>query len=97
MKIPVTSAETLRNHLTFIQDWDRKKNISHHQQYVEFLYKIKKEHEPELTTGSLLNKSLIIEYFTIIEAIVDALLCQLKVKCGTVEKPLNVDECGWAP
>ncbi len=78
--ISVTTAETFKQYLRFIDNWDRKKNISYHLQYVDFLYKIKKIHTPGLTTLSLMNKTIIIEYFTIIEAIIDALLCQLSVK-----------------
>jgi len=80
MSIQVTIAEAFKSYLAFIDDWDKKKNISYHLQYIEFLYKIKKIHEPTLTTLSLSNKTIIIEYFTVIEAIIDALLCQLLVK-----------------
>jgi len=78
-KIYVTKAERLKRYLSIIDDWEVKKNVSYHLQYIEFLYKIKKEHDPKYTTLSLLNKTIIVEYFTVIEAIVDNLLCQLHV------------------
>jgi len=93
MTIPVTVADKFRSYLTFIEDWDRKKNISHHFQYIEFLYKIKKIHDPRSTTRSLLIKTIIIEYFTVIEAILDALLCQLKVKVNMSDfVSIDIDE-----
>jgi hypothetical protein len=90
VKIWTTKADDYRYYLTFISDRETKLNISHHLQYVEFLYKIKSEHQLILTTLSLTNKSIIIELFAIIESIIDALLCQLKVvledeKCVPLE------------
>lgn len=79
MTIQVTRAKKFRDYLPFIDDWDRKKDISYHFQYLEYLYKVKKKNDPKSTTLSLSNKAIIIEFFTIIEAIVDALLCQLSV------------------
>ena len=64
MTVYVTKAYDLRQFLSFVQETVCKVNISHHLQYLEFLYKIKKLHDPELTTLSLLNKSIIVEYFT---------------------------------
>ena len=93
MKLPVTSAETFKRYLSFIRSWDRKKNISYHLQYIEFLYKIKKLHNPSSTTRSLLIKTIIVEYFTVIEAILDALLCQLYVDTGEgILAPIDIDE-----
>ena len=93
MSISVTRAETFKSYCRFIEDWDRKKNISYHLQYIEFLYKIKKIHNPSSTTRSLLHKSIIIEYFTVIEAIIDALLCQLKVKVNESNfVPIDIEE-----
>ena len=92
-KIPVTDAETFKSFLPIVSDWDRKKNISYHLQYIEFLYKAKQIHEPEHTTLSLLNKTIIIEYFTVIEAILDALVCQLRVQVSDGESvPIEIDE-----
>ena len=93
MSISVTTAETFKSYCRFIKDWDRKKNISYHLQYIEFLYKIKKIHNPSSTTRSLLYKTIIIEYFTVIEAIIDALLCQLEVKVDESDfVQIDIDE-----
>lgn len=76
----VTKAENYKKHFPFIIDWDKKRDISYHFQFIEYLY-IKKRQE-EKTTLSLINKTIIIEYFAIGEAIIDALLCQLYVNIG---------------
>jgi hypothetical protein len=78
-KIYVKKAKEYQKHLTFIKGDGRRANISHHMQYIEFLFKIKKEHSPEKTTLSLLNKTIMIEFFVITEAVLDAMLCQLTV------------------
>jgi hypothetical protein len=93
MKIPVTYANTFRGYFPFVRDKDSKKNISHHMQYIEFLYKIKEKVNPQLTTESLLIKTIIIEYFVIVEAVIDDLLCQLEVKIGKDKfAAIEVDE-----
>ena len=93
MSIFVTQAETFKRYFPFINDWDRKKNISYHLQYIEFLYKARKIHEPRSTTLSLLIKTIVIEYFTVIEAVIDALLCQLKVQTpDNLLAPIDIDE-----
>jgi hypothetical protein len=80
MTIPVTSAETFKTFLPFIKNWDKKKDISYHMQYLEYLYKVKKTNDPKSTTLSLSNKAIIIEFFCITEAVIDAMLCQLRVE-----------------
>ena len=91
MSISVRYADTFRNYLSFIKDEDTKKDISHHMQYIEFLYKIGRIHKPKLTTRSLLIKTIIVEYFTIIEAMIDDMLCQLNVKvCEGKFIPLDI-------
>ena len=93
MSITVTKADAFKSFFPFIKDWDRKNNISYHILFVFFLHKIGKIHDPQLTTRSLLIKTIIIEYFTIIEAVVDAILCQLEVKvCETKFVPIDIDE-----
>lgn len=93
MTIYVTKAYDLRQFLPFVQETVCQVNISHHLQYLEFLYKIKQLHDPKLTTFSLLNKSIIVEYFTVIEAILDDLLCQIEVIAADgTRKPLSFSE-----
>jgi len=93
MSIPVTTAQQFRSFFPFVEDWTRRKNISHHLQYIEFLYKIRQLHNPVSTTQSLLNKTIIIEYFTVVEGILDALLCQLSVNVdGDHPVPIEIDE-----
>jgi hypothetical protein len=93
MDICVTKAEHFKTFLNFIKSWPVKNNISYHLQYIEFLYKVKNIHNPKSTTLSLINKTIIIEYFTVIEAIIDALLCQLDVKVNDKEfVPIEIYE-----
>jgi len=82
----------IRAFLGFIENGSTRCNISHHIQYLEFLYRIKKLHQPISTSLSLLNKTIIIEYFAIIEAIIDALLCQLNVNAGNETIPMEIKE-----
>lgn len=91
-EIKLTKAKDIRTCLGFIEHGGVCCNISHHIQYLEFLYHIKKIHEPKSTSQSLLNKTIIIEYFTIIEAILDSLLCSLEVKTDSKTVPLEVKE-----
>ena len=59
MNIFVTKAYDLRQFLTFIQDIQCATNISHHLQYLEFLYKVtqilRKQHYPSRTKRSSSN------------------------------------------
>lgn len=90
----LTEASDIRRFLTFIEGGGGPIccNISHHFQYLEFLYKIKKIHSPVSTSQSLLNKSIIIEYFAIIEAILDSLLRSLVVKSNKGVFQLEIQE-----
>ncbi len=68
-KIYVTVANEFKDYLRFIDDDNLRKNISYHFQYIEFLYQIRRRHELEFTTLSLSNKTIILEFWSIIEAI----------------------------
>jgi hypothetical protein len=90
--IPLKKAEDIRTFLSFIDKEAICCNISHHIQYLEFLYRIKKRHQPKLTSLSLLNKTIIIEYFVVIEAIIDCLLCQLRVQVNGKTVAIEIDK-----
>ncbi len=90
--ILLKKAEDIRAFLGFIDESGTCYNISHHIQYLEFLYEIKKRHQPKLTSLSLLNKTIIIEYFVVVEAIIDCLLCQLKVKVNEKTVAMDIGE-----
>jgi hypothetical protein len=62
-------------------------------QYLEYLYKVKKKNDPNSTTLSLSNKTIIIEFFCVIEAVVDAMLCQLGVQDSSGSRvAIDIDE-----
>lgn len=90
--IQLTKAEDIRTFLSFIDKEAICCNISHHIQYLEFLYRIKKRHKPILTSLSLLNKTIIIEFFVVIEAIIDCLLCQLRVQVNGKTVAIEIDK-----
>jgi len=94
--IPLTKAENIRAFLSFIDKGGTCCNISHHIQYLEFLYRIKRLHQPISTSLSLLNKTIIIEYFVVIEAIIDCLLCQLEVEVNGRPVPIEIEEYTYA-
>lgn len=94
--IPLKKAKEIRAFLSFIDKGGTCCNISHHIQYLEFLYKIKKLHQPTLTSLSLLNKTIIIEYFVVIEAIIDCLLCQLRVEVNEKTVAIEIEEYTYA-
>lgn len=73
------NSEIYKYYFVFLKDWGVIKNISYHLQYLEFLYFVKKEYELISTTLSLTNKTIITEFFVIVEAILDSLLCKLYV------------------
>ncbi len=75
-------AEYYKQYFPFIQEWGRKKDISHHLQYLDYLYDIKRSNNPDRTYLSLTNKTIIVEFFAISEAIIDALLCEKIVDIG---------------
>lgn len=94
--IPLTKAKNIQTFLSFIDKGGTRCNISHHIQYLEFLYRIKKLHQPISTSLSLLNKTIIIEYFVVIEAIIDCLLCQLKVEVNGRTVAIEIGEYTYA-
>jgi len=95
-RILLTKAEKIRTFLSFIDEGGTCHNISHHIQYLEFLYRIKRLHQPISTSLSLLNKTIIIEYFVVIEAIIDCLLCQLRVEVNERTVAIKIEERTYA-
>jgi len=75
----------------FVHDFNRRDNICYHLMYLDFLYKINKQNNPQSVTQSLLFKTLIIEYGVVIEAILDDLLSQMSVhKRGNYRNDFHV-------
>ena len=75
----IHSAEYYKTFFDFLS-WSARKNISYHLQYIERLYHLKRQENPFLTALSLLNKTLIIEMFSIVECILDELLTSVPVQ-----------------
>jgi len=78
--ISVTSKRQYWDTLVFINDYSTRDNISYHLQYLEFCYVVNFYFTPSLTTGSLLRKTVIIEYVSIIETILDSMIFELRVR-----------------
>lgn len=80
-QIKIKTANYFKNNFIFL-DSSPRNNISYHFQYLQFLYQIKKKEKVFSTILSLLNKTIIIEMFSIVECLTHNLLLELLVDVG---------------
>jgi hypothetical protein len=88
--ISVTPKQQYWDSLPFVNDYATRDNISYHLQYLEFCYVVNFYFSPSLVTGSLLRKTIIIEYVSIIETILDNIISEFRVRDYPANSFLNL-------